>query len=57
MHAAVEAHDVVLERRAAGGHDHVNAQVLAELLADLCSLQRELSRWDQQEGCEQEAVA
>jgi len=48
VHGLVQAHDVVLERRTAGRHHHLHAEVLAELFAHLARLQRQLSSRDEQ---------
>ena len=47
----VEAHDVVLEGGAAGGHHHLDAEVLPDLLDDLRRLEGQLSRGDEEHGC------
>lgn len=49
VHGLGEAHDVVLERRAASGDHDVGAEVLAERLGHLRRLERELARGDEQE--------
>ena len=51
MDGRVQPHDVVAQAGAARGDHHLHAEVLAELLADLAGLQRELAGRNQNHGC------
>ena len=47
----VEAHDIVLERGAAGRHHHLDTDVLPDLLDDLRRLEGQFSRGDEEHRC------
>ena len=50
VHGLVQTHDVILQRRAARGDHHLDAEVLAELFGNLRRLERQLARGNQQHG-------
>lgn len=48
VHSLAETHDIVSQRRSSGGDHDRHARVLAERLADLRGLERELTRGDEE---------
>lgn len=47
VHRVIQTDDIVHQASTTSGNHDIDAQVLAESLADLGGLERQLSRWDQ----------